>query len=582
MEGLEARQMLSATIDLRTPSGGKAVTVSSVGQVVDLNVWAVVTAGDTDAANDAFQWAHGSFLSSDVGGGAAAGTLAATVANNFAAETASNGAGVDLDGDGDLDVGSNNNAVADGFFVARSGGSAVGGSGAAPARILIGTVKFTVTSLKSGTSTEIKFRPRDNVLVAGWYEDFNFKNSETGSYLAGAPVVVTKAVASVPTAALTAATLTKGGGSTHTFTVRYDDKLAMKASTFDNNDIRVTGPNGFNQLARFISATPLGDGASRTVTYRINAPGAFWDSVDNGTYSVAIQSNQVSNTAGTFVGARTLGTFAVNVPRAVLTADGTLVVNGTNGNNTIGLSIFNSTAVRAVSDGIIANFSRTAVKRISVFGMSGNDIITIGAGVFGSHIDGGAGDDAITGGGGNDNLNGGDGVDRLTGGGGNDWLKGGNGNDNLVGNDGNDRLDGGGNSDVMSGGSGVDTGDYSSRSAAVFVLLDNINNDGQSGELDNLRADVENVWGGNGADRLTGSSIANNLRGGGGNDTLSGGAGNDTLNGGGGADSLLGQDGNDRLEARDGVIDVLNGGTGTDSAQFDSTDKRTSIETVLA
>src|SRR5687767_10327624 len=110
MEGLEARQMLNATIDLRTPTGGKAVTVSSVGQVVSLDVWAVITAGDTDAANDAFQWAHGSFLSSDVGGGAASGTLAATLSDPFAAGNgASNGAQTDLDGDGDLDVGSNNN-----------------------------------------------------------------------------------------------------------------------------------------------------------------------------------------------------------------------------------------------------------------------------------------------------------------------------------------------------------------------------------------------------------------------------------------------------------------------------------------
>src|SRR6267142_2769908 len=71
MERLEDRQLLSATIDLRTPSGGKTVSVSSVGQVVNLDVWAIVTAGDSTATNDAFQWAMGSFLSSDVGGGSA-------------------------------------------------------------------------------------------------------------------------------------------------------------------------------------------------------------------------------------------------------------------------------------------------------------------------------------------------------------------------------------------------------------------------------------------------------------------------------------------------------------------------------
>ena len=74
MERLEDRQLLSATIDLRTTSGGKSVTITSVGQVVNLDVWAVVTGADGTATNDAFQWAHGSFLSSDAGGGAVAGT----------------------------------------------------------------------------------------------------------------------------------------------------------------------------------------------------------------------------------------------------------------------------------------------------------------------------------------------------------------------------------------------------------------------------------------------------------------------------------------------------------------------------
>src|SRR4051812_26055586 len=109
MESLEGRQLLSATIDLRTTSGGKTVNVTSVGQVVNLDVWAVVRGSDSNAANDGFQWAHGSFLSSDVGGGVAAGSLSATVLTPFESTSFQNGTQVDLDGDGDLDVGSNNN-----------------------------------------------------------------------------------------------------------------------------------------------------------------------------------------------------------------------------------------------------------------------------------------------------------------------------------------------------------------------------------------------------------------------------------------------------------------------------------------
>src|SRR4029434_6559459 len=82
----------------------------------------------------------------------------------------------------------------------------------------------------------------------------------------------------------------------------------------------------------------------------------------------------------------------------------------------------------------------------------------------------------------------------------------------------------------------------------VTVILDDIANDGELGEGDNVHADVENVIGGNGDDKLEGSAANNVLRGGNGNDTLSGNAGNDTLDGGAGSDELFGNAG-DRDQA---------------------------------
>src|SRR5437762_1193898 len=79
IEALETRQLLSATIDVTTTSGGKSVNITSVGQVVNLDVWAVIQGADNDATNDAFQLLMGSFLSRDANGGAALGDLAATV-----------------------------------------------------------------------------------------------------------------------------------------------------------------------------------------------------------------------------------------------------------------------------------------------------------------------------------------------------------------------------------------------------------------------------------------------------------------------------------------------------------------------
>src|SRR5205823_13774781 len=51
-----------------------------------------------------------------------------------------------------------------------------------------------------------------------------------------------------------------------------------------------------------------------TATYNVPAPGGTFDVADNGTYTVAVQANQVFNTGGNPVAAGTLGTFVVAVP----------------------------------------------------------------------------------------------------------------------------------------------------------------------------------------------------------------------------------------------------------------------------
>lgn len=168
-------------------------------------------------------------------------------------------------------------------------------------------------------------------------------------------------------------------------------------------------------------------------------------------------------------------------------------------------------------------------------------------------------------------ISGGSGADRLEGGAGNDSLSGGAGNDLLLGGSGNDRFveryDTG--SDRLYGGSGTDSVSYAGRTAGVAVRLDNLANDGRSGELDNVRSDIENVTGTSYADTLAGSSVANSIIGGGGNDTVTG---------NGGVDRLDGSSGNDTLYARDGVRDSVIGGTGTDRARVDAADVRSSIE----
>ncbi|MDP3749836.1 MAG: hypothetical protein Q8Q88_22630 [Phenylobacterium sp.] len=87
-----------------------------------------------------------------------------------------------------------------------------------------------------------------------------------------------------------------------------------------------------------------------------------------------------------------------------------------------------------------------ASSRDLIFGASGNDTITTGAGA-----------DYAYGAGGNDSANGGDAADYLAGEAGSDTLLGEAGADTLEGGDGNDSLRGGDGDDSISGGDGNDT-----------------------------------------------------------------------------------------------------------------------------
>jgi Ca2+-binding RTX toxin-like protein len=164
------------------------------------------------------------------------------------------------------------------------------------------------------------------------------------------------------------------------------------------------------------------------------------------------------------------------------------------------------------------------------------------------------------------------GADTLTGGAGDDFIEAirSRGQHKLLGGDGNDRIRGGFGKDEVSGGGGNDLLDYAYRTSSLTISLDNVANDGQAGELDNVKSDVEQVTTGNGNDRVTGSSAANSLNGGNGNDTLDGAGGNDTLAGGAADDSLMGGDGNDTFpcgSATDGADQIIGGG-GRDTVDY--------------
>jgi Ca2+-binding RTX toxin-like protein len=150
---------------------------------------------------------------------------------------------------------------------------------------------------------------------------------------------------------------------------------------------------------------------------------------------------------------------------------------------------------------------------------------------------GGAGNDKIVGLGGSDVLLGFDGDDQISGGDGDDTIGGGEGYDTLGGNAGKDRIYGGGGKDRLNGHGGHD--------------------------------------------RLFGEGDADRLYGYDGNDYLDGGSSRDRLYGDIGVDTFVGGAGDDFFAAKDNTAEPLIGGAGNDSAEADSNDSLSRIETLL-
>ncbi|MEM9450505.1 MAG: DUF4347 domain-containing protein [Cyanobacteria bacterium P01_E01_bin.6] len=119
-----------------------------------------------------------------------------------------------------------------------------------------------------------------------------------------------------PTATLAASDITSNGETTYEFTVTYEDATAVSVSSLGSTDVRVVGPNGFNQLASFVDASPNTDGSPITVTYQISAPGAEWDANDNGTFNISLETSEVEDSLGNTNDAIVLGQFDINISSA--------------------------------------------------------------------------------------------------------------------------------------------------------------------------------------------------------------------------------------------------------------------------
>ena len=233
----------------------------------------------------------------------------------------------------------------------------------------------------------------------------------------------------------------------------------------------------------------------------------------------------------------TLGTAAPAQASSVWMGGGILSVTGDDGERNDLLITYVSSGTYTVAErGALVTLRRltsqctdagggvarcTGVSSIVVDAGDGADVVASSGVTIATTITDGAGDDVVSGGGGNDVFVGSPGDDVLAGGAGNDRFG----------------DAGGTGADTIDGGTGTDTADYSGRWAPLAVSLDGVAGDGEAGERDDIKAGIDEVLGGSGADRLTGADGYQWLKGNGGDDVLDGRSGGDRLQGDGGQDT---------------------------------------------
>jgi hypothetical protein len=189
---------------------------------------------------------------------------------------------------------------------------AAGLTGASVTGVSGGPTVYTVSvNTGSGSGTLRLDLHDDDTIADSAGNQLGGSGLANGNFVTGEFYTIDK---TAPTAgSLVAPNVTSGGGTTYSFTVSFSDNLAIDSTSIDGSDIRVTGPGGFDQRATLVSVTPAGNGTPRTATYQITAPGGAWDSLDRGTYTVAVEANQIFDSVGNPVGAASLGSFLVSL-----------------------------------------------------------------------------------------------------------------------------------------------------------------------------------------------------------------------------------------------------------------------------
>jgi hypothetical protein len=160
-----------------------------------------------------------------------------------------------------------------------------------------------------------RWDPTDNGLYSISMVGYELKDT-SGNPVAGTKVGEFRvAIPDVtpPTARLVSSPVPKANDSHTDIQLVYEDNVAVKVAYLDNHDIRVVGSHGITANVTYLGSSPHSNGTPLTATYRIHAPGGFWDVNDNGWYTISLQGGQVGDTSDNMARATQLGQFQVNL-----------------------------------------------------------------------------------------------------------------------------------------------------------------------------------------------------------------------------------------------------------------------------
>lgn len=243
----------------------------------------------------------------------------------------------------------------------------------------------------------------------------------------------------------------------------------------------------------------------------------------------------------------------------------TVTVSGTDGNDTIDVTINKDGSYSLVVNGEETTYTADEAERLVIDGGDGDDTVNIHQeGSPNSHeiaINGGDGNDVITA---DEEVK-----NRLTidGGQGNDKIAGGSGSDTITDNYGNNYIDGGQGNDEITAQSSDSNNSVFAKIGRFFGIgeesPENTIFGGEGDDTITTGAGEDRVFGGAGDDEIDTGKGDDAIYGGEGDDIIYAGAGNDTVRGAAGHDYIEGNHGNDDISGGEGN-DVVYGGKGDD------------------